>query len=53
MRAAPPDVLKHTRDLCAWIACDTAAAPGVSSYVRTELGVPRQRVHALGYWRAT
>jgi NADPH-dependent ferric siderophore reductase len=36
-----------------WIACDTTTTRSLTSYVRKELALPRQRVHALGYWRAT
>lgn len=33
-----------------WIACDTATTRALSGYARKELGVPKQRIHALGYW---
>ncbi len=36
-----------------WIACDTVTTRALSAYARKELGVPKQRVNALGYWRAT
>ncbi|MFD4524019.1 SIP domain-containing protein [Streptomyces sp. NPDC058470] len=36
-----------------WIACDTTTTRSLTSYVRKELALPRRRVHALGYWRAT
>ncbi|WP_333734285.1 siderophore-interacting protein [Streptomyces sp. IBSBF 3010] len=35
-----------------WIACDTATTRALSAYVRRDLAVPKERVHALGYWRA-
>ncbi|MCD7440042.1 siderophore-interacting protein [Streptomyces lincolnensis] len=47
-----PDLLKASPEPYVWIACDTATTRTLSSYVRKELGVPKQRVHALGYWRA-
>lgn len=34
-----------------WIACDTATTRTLTGYVRKELGVPKDRVSALGYWR--
>jgi NADPH-dependent ferric siderophore reductase len=52
VRAELPDLLKGTPDPYVWIACDTATTRGLSSYMRKELGVPKQRMHALGYWRA-
>ncbi|MET7757878.1 siderophore-interacting protein [Streptomyces sp. NPDC005389] len=35
-----------------WIACDTATTRTLATYARKELALPRERVHALGYWRA-
>ncbi|NEA45888.1 siderophore-interacting protein [Streptomyces sp. SID10815] len=35
-----------------WIACDTATTRKLAAFVRRQLGVPRERLHALGYWRA-
>ncbi|MGI5436387.1 siderophore-interacting protein [Streptomyces shenzhenensis] len=52
VRAELPALLANTPHPYVWIACDTATTRTLSSYVRRELGVPRQRVHALGYWRA-
>lgn len=48
-----PGLLQGTADPYVWIACDTATTRTLGAYVRKELGLPRQRVHALGYWRAT
>ncbi|MFI8188345.1 siderophore-interacting protein [Streptomyces sp. NPDC085946] len=52
VRSALPGLLRSTPDPYVWIACDAATTRTLSSYVRKELGVPRQRMHALGYWRA-
>lgn len=38
-------------DAYVWIACDTATTRSLSGYVRKELAVTKERVHALGYWR--
>ncbi|MFJ8592045.1 siderophore-interacting protein [Streptomyces sp. NPDC093598] len=48
-----PGLLQGTSDPYVWIACDTATTRTLAAYVRKELGLPKQRVHALGYWRAT
>ncbi|WP_037674687.1 siderophore-interacting protein [Streptomyces griseus] len=53
VRADLPALLGATPEPYVWIACDTATTRALSSYVRKELGVPKQRTHALGYWRAT
>jgi NADPH-dependent ferric siderophore reductase len=47
-----PGLLRDTADPYVWIACDTATTRALAAYVRKELGLPKQRVHALGYWRA-
>ncbi|MFD4879012.1 siderophore-interacting protein [Streptomyces sp. NPDC058420] len=52
VRAELPDLLKGSADPYVWITCDTTTTRALSSYVRRELGVHRERVHALGYWRA-
>jgi NADPH-dependent ferric siderophore reductase len=52
VKAALPDLIKAGPEPYVWIACDTATTRTLSSYVRKELGIPKQRVHALGYWRA-
>ncbi|KOX00485.1 FAD-binding protein [Streptomyces sp. NRRL B-1140] len=48
-----PGLLQDTADPYVWIACDTTTTRTLAAYVRKELGLPKQRVHALGYWRAT
>jgi NADPH-dependent ferric siderophore reductase len=52
VRAAVPELLKETADPYVWIACDTATTRSLSAYFRKELALPKQRVNALGYWRA-
>ncbi|MHB9855628.1 siderophore-interacting protein [Streptomyces krungchingensis] len=47
------DVLTGAEHPYVWIACDTRTTRALSSYVRKELGVPKDRLHALGYWRAS
>lgn len=48
-----PEMLGAASEPFVWIACDTATTRALGSYVRKELGVPKQRVNSLGYWRAT
>ncbi|MFE7069362.1 siderophore-interacting protein [Streptomyces sp. NPDC057620] len=52
VRAAVPELLKETADPYVWIACDTATTRSLAAYFRKELALPKQRVNALGYWRA-
>ncbi|MBE8471678.1 siderophore-interacting protein [Streptomyces justiciae] len=52
VKADLPDLLKAHPDAYVWIACDTRTTRTLSSYVRKDLGVPKDRMHALGYWRA-
>ncbi|MFD9215298.1 siderophore-interacting protein [Streptomyces sp. NPDC059544] len=52
VRAALPGLLGEDRsDAFVWIACDTATTRTLTAYARKELGLPKDRVSALGYWR--
>jgi NADPH-dependent ferric siderophore reductase len=51
VKQALPDLIRASPEPYVWIACDTATTRALSSYVRKELGLPKQRMHALGYWR--
>ncbi|WOT35825.1 siderophore-interacting protein [Streptomyces coeruleorubidus] len=51
VKADLPGLLQGTSDPYVWIACDTATTRSLAAYVRKELGLPKQRVNALGYWR--
>ncbi|GGW71730.1 siderophore-interacting protein [Streptomyces xantholiticus] len=51
VRAALPERVDDASYL--WIACDTATTRALASFARKQLGVPTERLHALGYWRAT
>ncbi|MBV1939926.1 siderophore-interacting protein [Streptomyces sp. BV286] len=53
VKEAAPDLLKGTPDPYVWIACDTATTRSLAAYFRKELALPKQRVNALGYWRAS
>ncbi|MFD6551015.1 siderophore-interacting protein [Streptomyces sp. NPDC058398] len=53
VKAALPELLKDSPQPYVWIACDTATTRALSAHVRKELSVPKQRVNALGYWRAS
>ncbi|CAL9523933.1 siderophore-interacting protein [Streptomyces sp. NPDC003362] len=53
VRAELPGLLRAAPDPYVWIACDTATTRTLTTYVRKELSVPKDRMHALGYWRAT
>ncbi|MGX1131707.1 NADPH-dependent ferric siderophore reductase [Streptomyces glaucescens] len=53
VRAELPELLRAAPDPYVWIACDTATTRTLTTYVRKELSVPKDRMHALGYWRAT
>nr|WP_202540300.1 siderophore-interacting protein [Streptomyces sp. SID4937] len=52
VKAALPGLLgeDHT-DAYVWVACDTSTTRTLSAYLRKELGLPKDRVNALGYWR--
>lgn len=47
-----PALLAATPDPYVWIACDTRTTRTLSSYVRKDLAVPKERTNAVGYWQA-
>ncbi|MBH5336424.1 siderophore-interacting protein [Streptomyces pactum] len=51
VRAELPAALGNPAEAYVWITCDTATTRALGGFVRKELAVPMQRVHALGYWR--
>lgn len=53
VKEAAPALLAGTPDPYVWIACDTATTRTLGNWFRKEQGLPKQRVQALGYWRAT
>ena len=52
VKAALPGLLDDPAGAYVWIACDTATTRALTTYVRKDLGLPKDRVNALGYWRA-
>src|SRR5690606_23842922 len=53
VRAELTQLLRATPDAYLWIACDKAITRALTAFARQELGVLKQRMQALGYWRAT
>ncbi|NJP51926.1 siderophore-interacting protein [Streptomyces sp. SBST2-5] len=53
VRTELPGLLRATPDPYVWIACEARTTRALSSFVRKELHLPKQRMHALGYWRAS
>ncbi|MFJ5273668.1 siderophore-interacting protein [Streptomyces sp. NPDC088358] len=53
VKADLPGLLEGEPDPYVWIACDTATTRSLTTYVRKELALPKQRVNAMGYWRTT
>ncbi|GAB4000805.1 hypothetical protein GCM10029992_34060 [Glycomyces albus] len=46
-----PDLIDDPAEAFAWITCDTKTTRALTALARKELGLPKDRVHALGYWR--
>ncbi|MEU5162670.1 siderophore-interacting protein [Streptomyces sp. NPDC020875] len=53
VKAALPALIGDPTTAYVWIACDTATTRTLASYARKELALAKDRVNALGYWRAT
>lgn len=52
VKAALPGLLADPAQAYVWIACDTVTTRALAGYVRKELALPKDRINALGYWRA-
>lgn len=37
---------------CFWVACEASSTRAIVKHLRRSLGVDKQRINALGYWRA-
>jgi NADPH-dependent ferric siderophore reductase len=44
--------LPQRDDAWYWVACEAASTRAIAKHVRTDLGVDKQRLSALGYWTA-
>ncbi|WP_329136839.1 siderophore-interacting protein [Streptomyces sp. NBC_01476] len=53
VRNALPGLIGDPVSAYVWIACDTATTRKLTRFVRSGLGVPKERVKAMGYWQAT
>ncbi|SOD62286.1 NADPH-dependent ferric siderophore reductase, contains FAD-binding and SIP domains [Streptomyces zhaozhouensis] len=51
VRAELPALVRDPADVYAWVTCDTVTTRALASFLRREVGIPRSRLHALGYWR--
>jgi NADPH-dependent ferric siderophore reductase len=52
VKASLPDLIDDPASTFVWIACDTQTTRTLTSYLLKELALPKDRVKALGYWRA-
>ncbi|MFD3553104.1 siderophore-interacting protein [Streptomyces goshikiensis] len=46
-----PGLVTDPASAYVWLACDTATTRTLTGYLRKDLGLPKQRVNSLGYWR--
>ncbi|MDT0268496.1 siderophore-interacting protein [Streptomyces sp. DSM 44915] len=51
VRAELPALVDDPERVYAWVTCDTATTRALGGFLRRQVGLPRRRVHALGYWR--
>ena len=51
VRSALPELIDDPVEAFVWIACDTKTTRALAAFARKELGIPKERVKALAYWR--
>jgi NADPH-dependent ferric siderophore reductase len=44
--------LAHSADVYCWIACEAASTRALTAFARKEIGIPKDRLHSMAYWRA-
>lgn len=52
VKASLPGLIGDPASTFVWVACDTKTTRTLTSYLLKELSLPKDRVKALGYWRA-
>lgn len=52
VRSELPDLAKNPARVYCWIACEARSTRALSAFARKEIGVPKDRLHAMAYWRA-
>jgi len=52
VKANLPQLIDDPAGAFVWIACDTSTTRTLTSYLLKDLHLPKDRVKALGYWRA-
>lgn len=52
VKASLPALIDDPASTFVWVACDTKTTRRLTSYLLKELSLPKDRVRALGYWRA-
>ncbi|MFE2144031.1 siderophore-interacting protein [Streptomyces sp. NPDC059456] len=52
VKAQLPELVADPATAYVWLACDTATTRTLTTYLRKDLALPKQRVNGLGYWRA-
>ncbi|WP_030158659.1 siderophore-interacting protein [Glycomyces sp. NRRL B-16210] len=52
VREELPGLLEATANPYVWVAAEAKSTRALAAFARKELGLPKQRVHALAYWRA-
>lgn len=52
VRRELPELAAEPERIYLWIAAEASSTRALSAFARKELGIPKQRSHALAYWRA-
>jgi NADPH-dependent ferric siderophore reductase len=52
VRGELPDLVKDPARTYCWIAAEGRSTRALTAFARKELGIPKDRMHAMAYWRA-
>jgi NADPH-dependent ferric siderophore reductase len=51
VRKELPELAKNAAQTYFWIACEAKSTRALTAFARKELGIPKDRMHAMAYWR--
>jgi NADPH-dependent ferric siderophore reductase len=52
VRKELPELAPDPAAAYCWIACEAASTRALTAFARKEIGIPKDRLHAMAYWRA-
>lgn len=52
VRKELPELATHPEKTYLWIACEAKSTRALTTFARKEIGIPKDRMHTMAYWRS-